>query len=180
MSLTYADQQIDAIRAEAEQVQRTYSNQTKEVKANTTLSEEGKKLQLDAAYDSARTRARALLDKENSIVDAKITELETAIDSKSGNTSSDVIAFRDAQDRAERLDSSDDADKMLERAIRTGDRSLAHAIFRRALEANWSSTVQIFEKENPNLTDVVKDLRIMQNFKRRSMERTMQYHIWRS
>lgn len=179
-TLEAVDKKIDTVRDEATRVQNAYSTRTQEINADTNLSTEGKRERLDKAYDIAQTRLVELKSQEKKLVDDEITGLEKKIDAQAGSTSTDLIAFRDAQDRAERLNDVEEADRMITRAIRTDDRTLSHAIFRRALEAGWRSTTAIFEQAYPDLSAVVKDLNTMHNFRERTMERAMAYSIWRA
>ena len=61
------------------------------------------------------------------------------------------------------------------RAIRTGDRSLAHAIYRRALDAHWTTVAGMFTKENPTLAEVGRDLQTIKTALEDSLARTMYY-----
>ncbi|MDQ1130244.1 hypothetical protein [Microbacterium sp. SORGH_AS_0888] len=49
----------------------------------------------------------------------------------------DIIAIRDAHDRAERITTSAEAERILERALRTNDTSLAYAVLHQAAERSW-------------------------------------------
>jgi hypothetical protein len=49
-----------------------------------------------------------------------------------------TIAFRDAQDRAERLEHRDETEAAMRRALETGDRTMVKAIARRAHTRGWA------------------------------------------
>lgn len=89
-----------------------------------------------------------------------------------------TIAFRDAHDRADNLNDADDALPVLKRALRSNDPSLALAIFRRAIDAGWTTVTDAFIAENPGLSDVVRDLHKSQGTKDSTMGRTMSYGTW--
>jgi len=175
MSVAYVDGLIDKVRAEASQTQIAHGKIIAEINADTTLSAEGKRLRVSESNDSIKAHLQALKAREMQLVDDEITRLERLLDAKAGTTSSDIIAFRDAQDRAERISDWNEADRILERAERTGDKTLAHAVFRRALDSGWTSTTQAFAKANPDLAEAAKDLSTWKRFREPDMSRALAY-----
>ena len=175
MSITYVDGQIDQVRAEASQVQVEHGRIIAGINADPALSPEGKQLRLTEINDSIKTNLESLKAREMKLVENEITRLERLLDAKAGNTSSDIIAFRDAQDRAERIENADEANRIIERAERTGDKTLAHAVFRYALENNWSTTTKAYAKANPELAEAANDLSIWKRFQKPDMNRALAY-----
>jgi len=175
MSIAQVDSQLDAIRAEAKQVQESHSRTIKEINGDRSLSDEGKQTETAQWKAATKERIDALRNKELAVVDAAIVDRERLIDSKMGNTASDIIAFRDAQDRADRIENADEAQRVLERALRTSDASLAGAVFRRSLSAGWKAPVETLTTARPELAEAVKDLRTFADFRDNKMARTLFY-----
>lgn len=178
MALSYVETQIEAVRAEAKTAQDSLARSVNEIDRNTTLSDEGKKLEIAATKESFKARLSTLRAKEHTILREAITTREKTLDAKMGNTSTDLIAFRDAQDRAERIDSADEAERIITRALRTDDRSLAHAIFRRSLENNWRAPINAFTQQNPDLADAANELNQLARFSENSFQRALAYAAW--
>jgi len=175
MSIKYVDGQIDLIRAQASSVQVAHGRSIAAINSDPTLSPEGKRVQLAENGERVKAQLQDLKAKEMQLVDDEILRLERMLDAKAGSTSSDIIAFRDAQDRAERISDSDEATRILSRADRTGDMALAHAVFRRAIDSGWKSTVQAFAQANPDLAEAANDLTTWKRFREPDMNRALAY-----
>lgn len=175
MSLDYLNTQVDGYRAEADRVQSHWGKTVKEIDSDASLSAEGKKNEKAQWAESTRTKLKELRGKEEAAIDMKIRDLERQLDSKVGSTASDIIAFRDAQDRAERLDDKEEALRVLSRAIRNDDTTLAHAVFRRGLDANWREVTAMFGNEYPDKKTTVGDLAYLKAAKGNSFARSMPY-----
>ena len=175
MSITIEDNKLDAVRAEAEAARSRYRNTTEEINKDPKLSEEGKRAEIDQWREATKITLAELREKELKIVDEAIEAREKRIDASMGSSSTDLIAFRDAQDRADRLESPAEAQRILERALRTNDTSLAGAVFRRSLDANWREPIETLTSVRPDLGEAVKDLALFTNFRNNSMGRAMAY-----
>ena len=177
MTVEILSSQVDSIRAEAARTSASYTSQARSIDADTSLSAEGKaaaKVEVNAA---AKEQLRALRQKENDAINMKVRDLEKQLDSKMGSTASDIIAFRDAQDRAERFEKPEDAVRALERAIRTDDTALAHAIFRRGIESGWRDVIATFGNEYPDKKPIVGDLAYLREAQTNTLGRGMNY-MW--
>ncbi len=178
MALDTFEAEIDGYRDEAKTLIKRRDREVAGVQANPNLTDAGKREEianLDSYYKPA---AKALRAKEDAAIVSKETELKRRIESRAGVSSTDIIAFRDAQDRADRLESSSEAQRMLERALRQQDTSLAHAIFRRSIDEGWRDVLETFVAAHPDLKDVVRDLNTITAFKANTMPRTMAYAIF--
>ena len=175
MSVTNEDKRLDAIRAEVASTQDRYRANADAVNANSNLSAEGKQAEIAQWRDLTKAKLDDLRRQEHQIVEEAITAREKLIDSKIGTSASDLIAFRDAQDRAERLDNDNEAQRVLERALRNDDTSLAGAVFRQALEKGWRTTIATLTTAKPELGDAVNDLTILSKFRSNTMRRAMAY-----
>lgn len=177
MSIQSLDREIEAIRAQAENARGNYEARIAEIDRDVTLSDEGRRLAREQVNASIGPRLKELRAKEDALINAEINSLELQLDSKTGNTVNDIIAFRDAQDRAERIDDPNEAERILTRAMRQGDTSLAHAIFRRGLDSNWAMVVATFTAANPELETAARDLKQLYRFRDNTFARTIQYGL---
>jgi len=177
MSVAYVDGLIDEVRAEATRLQTHLMRELEAINRDTSLSEAGKAQQRDQTRAATKSQMQALNAKELHLVDEEIARLERQLDAKSGNTSSDLIAFRDAQDRADRIADWTEANRILERALRSDDKSLAHAVFRVAIEKRWRSTIELFTTANPALAEAANDLGIWKKFREPDFGRALAYSL---
>jgi hypothetical protein len=177
MPLDVLHSQVDNIRAEAASTLASHSRQIDSVESDPHMNDEGKAAHKQQINEAAKASMTRLRQKENEAINMKVRDLEKVLDSKVGTTASDIIAFRDAQDRAERFDSHEDALKALERAIRTDDTVLAHAIFRRGIEANWRPVLAAFGNAYPDKQDLVGELAYLREAQTNTLARNMNY-MW--
>ncbi|MBJ7340634.1 hypothetical protein [Mycolicibacterium sp.] len=133
----------DSKRAVVASIQQQLEQQCDTIRRNRSLSDAGRKSELAKAVLAARTRVDKLrsdfvADREqrghklHKIVFGDLTDFGA----------SEVIAHRDAQDRAAQLDTPDDAKAMLRRAGQTGDHSLACAVAEAAYRRGWVEVSQ--------------------------------------
>jgi len=177
VSLDSLDAQVDTLRQEAATSSANFAREAKTITSNSNLSDEGKAAAKAEVNKQAKDHLRSLSRKETEAINMKVRDLERQLDAKAGSTASDIIAFRDAQDRAERFDQSEDAVKALERALRTEDNVLAHAIFRRGMEANWRDVLATFGNAYPEKKSIVSELTYLREAQRNTLARGMSY-MW--
>lgn len=180
MTLTYLETQINQLRDDAASQKRRFREQTDGIKSNRDLTDEAKERQIA----ELRTQTdRTLLDLENkeaAIINDKLASLRRTIDGPVGTAATDVIQFRDAQDRADRLTEQSDAERVMERALRSNDTSLAHAVFQRALEYGWTTVIDSFTAANPATREAVNDYITLDRFQNdmgRVFERSLTYRL---
>jgi len=179
MALAFLESQIEEVRAKAESAHASHESRRREIDRDPTYSESYKQQLHSENVERTRANLSAFRAQEDQLIDNRVKELERTLDSAMGNTAADIIAFRDAQDRAERLTERDEAERVLARALRNDDKSLAHAVFRRALDAGWTTVIDQFTRDNPTITDTVSDLRRLKSAQQmESMQRTMRYSMW--
>ena len=98
--------------------------------ADETLTDIGKRTKLDTERERVKARLSDLRKKETELIAAKKQSLEKSLFGLSSVTSSDpgqIIAYRDAQDRAARLTIAADAEEVFAAAVRSDDKTLAAA-----------------------------------------------------
>jgi hypothetical protein len=161
MSLAQLESQINDLRAQAERIQSRWARTTGLLDADNTLSDTGKRSKLDVEHTQVSAKLSDLRKKEKQLIAGKRHSLEKSLFGLSSVTSSDpgqIIAYRDAQDRAARLTHADEAGQVFAAAIRSDDKTLAAAILGRALEAGWDNIVAEYVKENPSAKEQLDDL----------------------
>jgi predicted DsbA family dithiol-disulfide isomerase len=180
MALTYLESQIDQLRDSALAQKRRLREATEGIQNNRDLTPEAKDRQIAELRANAERALLDLANKEATYITEKLASLRRTIDGPVGTSSTDVIQFRDAQDRAERLDKQSDAERVMERAIRSKDSSLAHAVFQRAIEQGWATVIDKFTEAHPSTSDAVNDyvtLDRFQNDMTRVFERSFTYGL---
>src|SRR4051812_10593917 len=93
--------------------------------------------------------------------DAQVQRYNTLEQRVFGSTSTagaDAVSFRDAVDRADRLENQDAALQALGTAELSGDQVLAKAIVLRAWQANWDTVVERYAVTHPTVTDQLAEL----------------------
>lgn len=167
MSLAQLESQIDDLRAEAERLQKRWARTSDSWTNDNTLSDIGKRAKLDSEHAQVSARLRDLRKKETELIAAKKQSLEKRLFGLSTVTSSDpsqIVLYRDAQDRAARLTDSDEAAEAFAAARRSDDKTLAAAILARALDAGWSSIVAEYVKQHPTASEDLDDLAKIQQY----------------
>lgn len=177
MALDHFETAVEGLRSQASTLVNQYNADVRYINSDPNLSDEGRTAARNDARDQVKPNITALRQREEALVDQLIKERQSRIESRSGVTSTDIIAFRDAQDRADRLEKQADALPILDRALRQGDTSLAHAIFRRGLEQNWKQITERFTADHPDLNDTVEELRYLNQIKEATFNRTMAYAL---
>jgi hypothetical protein len=149
---------IDALRSEARRLVADGTELRAVVAKDSNLTPQGKADTLKRYFDTASNKMDQFKEEELRILRTTLDEKKTALFAMLGSTASDLIAMRDAEERADRISDHSDAASALERATRTGDRSLAYAILRRALDAGWRDVVAKAFEAFPEAADTVGDI----------------------
>lgn len=158
MSLTHLNAKLDSIRAEASRVWKEHTEEAAFVRQNSDLTEQAKRQHIEDSRQRAKEELKRLEQSEYAEIEAKKRSADRAIHATAGHDSSDIISFRDAQDRAEQLEDASEANRVLERAIASGDTTLATAVMRRALSQGWQAIYEKFNAEYPRVAEHVEDL----------------------
>lgn len=171
MSLNYLDSQIEDLRTEAAGIIKRANGTRDSVNNDRTLSDTGKREKLDKERARIKTQLGDLKARERELISNKRESLERQLFGLSSTNSSDphqLIAYRDAQDRATKLPDSTAAAALLASANRSGDRTLAAAIAahalalvepRGALVSNgWRTVVNDYAEKYPSDGDSLVDL----------------------
>lgn len=158
MSLDYFSKEIEGIRNEARTEISRFQRNRDEVKNDPNLSPQGRHEQLRDAHSYVTTAVAALQRKEEAAIARQIESTERSLTTRLGSSSSDILAMRDAEERADNLADREAAMKALARATRSDDRSLAHAIIRRASNEGWGDVVDKAAEAYPAAGEALRDL----------------------
>ncbi|MDQ1206612.1 hypothetical protein [Microbacterium sp. SORGH_AS_0862] len=174
MGLETIESEIEDLRDQAKNHQEGYARALREIDADTSLSDSGKRDLKTQEFEATKAALSKLRAEEQRLVDAAISRRKAQIEAPGRPAASEIISYRDAQDRAARL-KADEAVSVLERALRQSDMVLAHAIFDKALTNHWGSVIDTFTAAKPELRVVVQELKQLNEFSEASLERTMRY-----
>ena len=166
---------IKELRDSNNHASREHARAIDAINHDPSLSDHGKKERIDALEADRTTQRRSAMDQEKQIITNKIGELERRLDGFVGWSSENIMAFRDAQDRAENIDDPDKAATVMARAIRTNDKTLAHALYRRAVDQRWDDAARAFAADNPTVAQLVNDVQKLQQLHDNSFNRAVSY-----
>lgn len=164
MSLDYLDKQLDEIRAKATAAQDGFSRRKNQARNDANLSAAGRQHAVDEITEQARTTLGALRQEEERLVAQKRESLERTVMGSVGTDPASVINYRDAQDRADKLEDREDAARVMTRALRSGDKGLASAVAQVALAKGYRDVYDQFAQANPTTAEAAQDLALLDNF----------------
>ncbi|WP_304113652.1 hypothetical protein [Mycolicibacterium bacteremicum] len=179
MTLTQLDSQIEGLRAQAASILKRGRSFHTSVTTDRALTEIGKREKLDTERARIKTQLSDLRARERELIDSKRESLERQLFGLSTTASSDpnqLIAYRDAQDRAAKLGKdSTAAAALLASATRSGDRTLAAAIAAHALafvephgvmgSNGWNNIINDYAEHYPSDGDKLTDLLKLRNLR---------------
>jgi hypothetical protein len=166
MSLAQLESQIDDLRKQAERIQGRWASVTDRLDADSTLTDSGKRAKLDDEHAQVSAKLSDLRRQEKELIAAKKASLEKRLFGLSTLTSDpgQIIAYRDAQDRAARLTDANTAREVFASAIRSDDKTLAAAVLSRALDNGWNSIVADYIEQNRSASEQLDDLAKLQQY----------------
>jgi hypothetical protein len=177
MTIDHITTEVESLRAEAQREHAFYTRTVNDIDNDPTLSPAGRDAQKQDFREATRARLADIRRKEEAILEREISNALSRIEAPTRPGNTDIIAYRDAQDRADRIDDPDEANRLLERSLRQGDDSLAHAIFRAAVDRGYQTVITTFTTAKPALATAVADLQTLEGAKKNSFERTVAYGL---
>lgn len=166
---------IMKLRNEHRAANDAHSRAVDAINRDPSLSDHGKQERIDALESERATQRTTGMATEKQIITTKISELERRLDGFVGWSNENIMAFRDAQDRAENIDDPEKAASVMARAIRTNDKTLAHALYRRAVDQRWDDASRAFAADNPAVAQLVNDVQKLQQLHDNSFNRAVSY-----
>ena len=178
MSLKHFEAEVEAVRAKAASAQDSIGRERQSIDRDPNLSAEGKKAQLEQMKIVAKSRMDMLRAEETRLASEKRAELERKVFGTVGADPASVINYRDAQDRAEKIETSDDAEKLIKRAISSGDKTLALAVAQVAFERRYQRAYNEFASTNADVAEAASDLMELDDYQTNGgFHKTMAYFV---
>jgi len=145
-----------SLQAEATRVQREFEQALLPIRADTTLTAEGKKRAIAGLFAPIVEEVMSIQRRETDRHERALARTEAEIFGASlGADTAGVVSSRDAFDRAESLPRDKEGlrqgKKLLERAEKTNDEALVRAVLVTALERGWADVVDDFRRRNTDL-----------------------------
>lgn len=167
--------QLSQYRNNAESARATFHSEQAEIRADNRRTETAKQQDLEQSRKAANDRITLQQQKERDYIAATRQKLETeAFGIGSFPSTSEIVAFRDATDRAERLDRND-ADKaaeMYQRAVQTGDKTMMTALVTRAYKIGLTGILDQHAQRSPSWGRHLEGLRFLD-----TLEHNMQAQV---
>lgn len=138
----------------ARQVQDEYTRKVDKARARYKAGETGvaaRDREIAKAFSQARRTLDHLQDADTQQRSTQRLKLERDLFGlgRGGGTSLNSLAWRDAQDRAAQIGDIKEAQRLLNRATRGGDESLARAIAAQAAELGWGDVLKAYFADKP-------------------------------
>lgn len=154
---------IDENMEAAAEEQDYHRKQVEEIRSDRDLTPEGKQRRMAGLQIEHEKQLFKLRQKRQQALASRQSDLTREIASPSlpqgaGERAAVQTAYRDALDRADRLESQDDAVKALERARNASDDLWERAIAVRAAQQGWSDVLETFTSRYPHVGKKVREL----------------------
>jgi hypothetical protein len=121
------------------------------------LNDAARERRIAALYVTARDQLAALRKAEGEAQARRGREIESDLFGLKGADPALIISFRDAADRAARIEDNAAAVELLGLAGLSGDAVLAQAILGRALSAGWSDVVNQYATLHPERAALIQE-----------------------
>lgn len=162
MSLDNLSAIINTKRDNAETVRTLFKKQADSVRSDNTRTGMGKKSLIAGALRVAQQKLKQLQEEEAAAITNARFNLEREVFGTTVTDPSGILAYRDAQARADELtiNDHDKAQTMLHNAALSADHTLASAILSRSLTLGWTDLIDNYkqrnEKQGTKLDDLLK------------------------
>ncbi|GGH44963.1 hypothetical protein [Microbacterium album] len=158
MSNSTTISQVLALRDEAATIRANLAKTIAQIRADAYASDLAKRERTGEAHREARASIDALRAREEQLLHTRARDLGKRLTGAVGDDPSQLVALRDAQDRADRIEDEREAERLMERATLSGDRTLALALAQRATQKGWVETYESFKREYPKDARTATDL----------------------
>lgn len=162
MALTALNNELNNLRDTAAKLRSDYAREAEIINANSNLSMDGKRAELNQIQPEYKTKLAELDQRETAALEKTRLSLRRQITGTAAE--GEVIAFRDAHDRAHGLETAAEAKTAMARALDVGDSSLTKAILDRAISKGWDATVELYTAAHPNMETTITDLVAIQRW----------------
>lgn len=178
MSLEALRAEVEGFRTEAGHLAEEFSQVHAKVVDDSNLTAVGKREHLEPLHTEVVEQMSALHAREKAAVKTEKEKLERRVFGLSPSASSDprkVESYRAAQDRARKLEDSDDAAELYESAKRSDDNILAAAVLEKALIRGWPAIKEDYLERNTTARDDLDDLAALAKYSDNSLFNTAHY-----
>lgn len=168
MALETLDAKVAETRGRADAAHKAYANRVEDVRADGTLSEEGRRLRIADLAEATNDILDELHQSEVALVTEEFERKERAVFGSPPTDSAGLIAFRDAQERAGRLSNEGEgrslASDYLKQAKLSGDRQLAAAVLSKAMSLGWSDVADTYRATYPEDASKLDEMATIRHF----------------
>lgn len=145
-------------RQRINEIQAAYRDAVKQIRRDPNLTERGKQQMLARAYTNVSREVGKLAKADRDTHIKRYDEVERAVFGSTATDPESALSFRDATDRAAKLEDAESALRALGTAQMSGDSTLARAIVMRGWQAGWSNVTDTYAASNPKVTDQLAEL----------------------
>jgi hypothetical protein len=164
--------------AQAENILQSYTSAVAAAKADSRLTPEAKQVDMARAYTKAQTDMAGVQAAVEQQEAATVDRLARNMFGNSATTGTDAVSARDADDRAARLSTPEEARAALDRATVNGDTVLARSIALKAYQeaqgpfggGAWGDVLRSYGGSRPG---VAADLAELANVSRSSNQKSL-------
>ncbi|GAA3037050.1 hypothetical protein [Streptomyces glomeratus] len=141
-----------------DQIIAAYNAKLSRIQASRTYSDHAKKVMAAKAYTEAQGAMDKLRQQEVDAIEGRREALQRKMFGRDNVADAQtVIARRDANDRAAKLDNPRLAAEQLQTALREGDTTMAQAIAQRANEWGWSDVLGTYADTRPGFREAAEE-----------------------
>ncbi|MFE6530033.1 hypothetical protein ACFVMA_13950 [Streptomyces rochei] len=141
-----------------EQIIAAYSSKLERIEASRTYSDHAKRVMAAKAYKEAQAALDQLRQGEVDSISTRRAQLQRRMFGHPGTADAQtVIARRDANDRAAKLDDPRVAQEALQTAQMEGDDLMAQAIAARAAQSGWSDVLGSYAGGRPGFQEAAEE-----------------------
>lgn len=141
-----------------EQIFDNYNRQIERIEASRVYSDHAKKVMAAKAYTAAQGALEELRQQEVKAIEGRREQLQRKMFGRENTADAQtVIARREANDRAAKLDNPRVAAEQLRTAVRQGDHTMAQAIAQQAATFNWSDVLEAYADHQPGFRENVEE-----------------------
>ncbi|GGD83190.1 hypothetical protein [Microbacterium murale] len=160
MALTELGLKIDTIRDRIQPIRNTLTSAIESTRSNGRITQPTKRQEIAQHYLTAKKNLELLLEDERRATQAKRSELERAIFGRKNNGATEIMAYRDAQERALQFgpDDEEQASELFHIAEINDDESLVSALLARSLHFQWEAIIAKHAAAYPERREHLTDL----------------------
>lgn len=143
------NKKLDGFKKRALQEHAKHNQAAAQIRDDDTLSDVGRRKRREELRTGTKRALDGIKAEQDAAIDELRKDLERRVYPTIGRSPQEVIAHRDAVDRARQLSDYQEAESAIRDAIRDGDTDLARAITRRAQAEGWHNATQAFATAYP-------------------------------